>query len=69
MNSPRSSASVPDGVLVAGASVCGFAGANMPTGLYFARFFAVRFVLVFSFSAGKANAFMMGSLMQSRNVS
>jgi hypothetical protein len=56
-------------VLVAGASVCGFAGANMPTGLYFARFFAVRFVLVFSFSAGKANAFMMGSLMQSRNVS
>lgn len=72
MNSPRSSASVAEGALldmVLGASTCGLAGANMPTGLYFALFFAIRFFFGFSFSAGRANAFMIGSLMQSRKVS
>lgn len=70
MNSPKSSASVAEGAVSAlGVSTCGFAGANIPTGLYLARFLAILFFLFFSFCSGKASAFMTGSLMQSRKVS
>lgn len=72
MNSPRSSASLAESALVEavlGVSDCCFAGANMPTGLYFVLFLAILFFLGFSFSAGRASAFMIGSLMQSRKVS